>query len=149
MEYLMTTQVLLELSDREYEQAQRLAHTWQQDVAAVLKLAMGKGLPLLEESGTLTTIKPADDAAIAQQKAALRREKVAYFQLHSELKKKYLGQYVAIYNEAMVDVDPDFGTLYERVRSRFPDQVILMTQVNNEPVETIMVRSPRLVPIRN
>lgn len=145
----MTTQVLLELSDREYEQAQRLAHTRQQDVAEVVKLAMDKGLPLLEEFRAGNAMNPADNAAISQQKAALRREKSAYIKLHSKLKEKYFGQYVAIYGEAMVDVDPDFGTLYERVRSRFPDQVVLMTQVNNEPVETIIVRSPRLAPIRN
>jgi len=149
MEYVMTTQVLLELSDSEYEQAQRLARTRRQAVADVVKLAMDKGLPLLEELEAFNASTPTDDDTISLQKTALRREKSAYIALHSELKAKYLGQHVAIYNEALVDVDADFGALYERVRSRFPDQVVLMTQVNQEPVETIRVRSPRLTPLRN
>lgn len=65
---------------------------------------------------------------------ALAREEAAYIKLHPTLKLTHLGRYVAIYQGKLIDVDDEFGALVERVRSQLPNQVVWMTQVQEEPL---------------
>jgi len=133
----MTAQVLVTLPDNVYERVQQLAQVRQQEIAEAIAAYLDDTLPE-SKVVTLTTEQIA-------QKAALQREKAAYIKLHPMLKKKYLGLYVAVYNEKLIDSDSNYGILYERVRSQYPNEVVLMTEVEDEPMKTIVVRSPRLI----
>jgi hypothetical protein len=72
-------------------------------------------------------------------------EFVHYQAMHVELKAKYLDQHVAIHNGQVVDVDPDVTLLLRRVRSRFGDTPVLITQIEDEPIREYVIRSPRLM----
>ena len=80
-----------------------------------------------------------------EHQVALRREEVAYQEMHEELYKKYPGQHVAIYQAELVDHDEDGVALYMRVRQKYPGEFVLMTPVGQEAEETYRILSPRLV----
>jgi hypothetical protein len=73
----------------------------------------------------------------------VEREKAAYFALHQVLWQKYPGQHVAIYNGELVDHDTDGVALSKRVYQRYPDQFVLIRQVEQEPDRVLYFRSPR------
>jgi hypothetical protein len=75
----------------------------------------------------------------------MQREMAAYIALHPELKENFLGKSVAIYQGQLVDVDDDYGELYKRIRSKYPDVFVWLTTVREEPIRTIHMRSPRFV----
>ena len=81
----------------------------------------------------------------AEEDTQVEREKNAYLRLYPQLKKQYTGQYVAIHNSQLVDHDIDYGALFERIDDRYPDTFVWLTQVEAEPIGTIVVRSPRFV----
>lgn len=66
-------------------------------------------------------------------------ESKIYRQHHAELKRQYLGQYIAMHNGEVVDHDADFQALYQRVRQRYGRTPVLMTRVEATP-ERILVR---------
>lgn len=79
-----------------------------------------------------------------------RREKIGaeserFQAMHAELKKKYLGQHVAVHEGQVVDHDSDPRALVRRIRQRFGRAPILVTQVEEKPVREFVIRSPRLV----
>ncbi len=61
----------------------------------------------------------------------------AYEQMHPNLKKKYLGQWIAIHNKQLVDRDVDKAVLYRRVRSKYGRISVLIRQVKEQAVEEI------------
>ena len=63
--------------------------------------------------------------------------------MHGELVEQYLGQYVAIYNGQLVDHDADPMILLTRIRSKYPNQVILRRKVERMPERELRVRHPR------
>lgn len=75
----------------------------------------------------------------------MEREMAAYIAMHPRLWETYPRQHVAIYHGELVAHDADFGTLYERILEKYQDEFVLLTTVKAEPIETIVVRSPRLV----
>lgn len=78
------------------------------------------------------------------QRAAMRREIVAYEAMHSELVKQFLGQYVAIYQEQLVDHDPDPVALHHRIATNYADAVVLSRQVQVDATPVLTMRSPKL-----
>lgn len=77
-----------------------------------------------------------------QQRSKLDLEVAAYEDMHSELRKTYLGQWVAIHNQQLVDSDTDRIALYFRIRRKYGQVSILLRQVKDQPVEEIWVRTP-------
>jgi len=63
--------------------------------------------------------------------------------MHAELVAKYLGQYVAIHNDQVVDHDESFQPLHARIRHRFGRQPVLLRLVEAEPKRVLVFRSPR------
>lgn len=96
-------------------------------------------LPRTED--TLVAVEPQQAHVMA-----LAREEAAYVKFHPTLTLTHLGRYVAIYQGKLIDDDDEFGTLVERVRSQLPNQVVWMTQVKEEPLQTIIKRGNRLLP---
>jgi hypothetical protein len=76
---------------------------------------------------------------------ALQKEMLAFERLHPLLYPQYANQFVAIHQGQLVDADVDVTQLYVRIEEKFPTETVLITPVNEEIVETISFRSPRLI----
>jgi hypothetical protein len=63
-----------------------------------------------------------DRRKIAEESKAYRRQ-------HAELKEHHLGQYIAMHKGRVVDHDPDFQTLRQRVRQQFGRTAVMITLV--------------------
>ena len=59
----------------------------------------------------------------------ITEESKAYRRQHAELKERYLGQYIAMHKGQIVDHDPDFQTLRQRVRQQFGRTAVMITLV--------------------
>jgi hypothetical protein len=57
------------------------------------------------------------------------REITAYEQLHPQLKKSHLGQYVAIHKGKVVDTDVDLGSIVERIEDQYGNAIVLIRRV--------------------
>jgi hypothetical protein len=75
------------------------------------------------------------------QQKQIEREAEAYERMHPSLRDRFLGQWVAIHDQQLVDHDSDRLALYRRVRTRFGHTPILMRRVAESPVETIWMRT--------
>lgn len=60
---------------------------------------------------------------------ALEEEDAAYQRLYPELRERYPQQVVAIYGGRVVDMDPDFETLFLRVQEQYGDRAVLIRRV--------------------
>lgn len=73
-----------------------------------------------------------DRRKIAEESKAYRRQ-------HAALQERYLGRYIAMHRGQVIDHDPDFQTLRQRVRQQYGRTAILITQVEGD-AETELVR---------
>lgn len=80
----------------------------------------------------------------ADAEVAIEREIEAFRQMHPNLLKHYLGQYVAIYQGQLVDHDQNRLALYLRIDNQYPDVPVLMRPVSSQVDRIITIRSPRL-----
>jgi len=71
------------------------------------------------------------------------REMEAYRTMHAELKRRFLGQYVAIHNGELVDHDADRHALSRRVRREYGSVAVLITPVEEKPEREFLMLSPR------
>ncbi|MCI0398601.1 MAG: DUF5678 domain-containing protein [Chloroflexi bacterium] len=126
----MGTQVTLTIPDDVYHRAQQIAQSNRRDVAEVL----AESIVLLDEP---------EQAVPTEIEEALERERAAYLAMHARLSEKYLGHYVAVYGEEVVDHDPDLADLYARVSRQYPRNRVLIRQVEKEPERVYHFRSPR------
>jgi hypothetical protein len=134
----MGTQILLTVPDELYRRVEQLARSRKQNIDAVLVDVLDEVLPRSQKSTV-------EDNLTYEPDEAVEREKSAYIALHPALWQKYPGQHVAIYNGQLVDHDVDFAALYDRIDRQYPDEFVWLTQVKPEPIETVVVRSPRFV----
>jgi hypothetical protein len=85
-----------------------------------------------------------EDADLEEQDETASPEMRAYVALHPMLKEKYFGQYVAIYKGKVIDHDADRKALYERIDAQYPDEFVWISRVEEEPIPTLVFRSPRI-----
>lgn len=69
----------------------------------------------------------------------ISEESATYRLLHEDIKKQYLGQYIAMLTGEIIDHDPDFQVLRKRILERFGDTPVLMTLVE-ETSEKVYTR---------
>ena len=81
----------------------------------------------------------------AEASQILDRETVAFRKLHTQLLDKYTGEYVAIHQGQVIDHDPKLLAIYLRIDEKYPDEIILIKQVQSEIERVFTVRSPRVV----
>jgi hypothetical protein len=100
-----------------------------------------------ERSGkTLSTLA---EEWLRQQYQALRREQLAlqtkqFWANLATLYAQYPNQYVAYYNDEVLDHDADIRQLALRVRAAHGNLPIVIAQVTAEPMTGYKIRSPRL-----
>ena len=131
----MTEQINISIPQTLYRRVRVLARTRKQPVDAVLVAVLDQALP------------PDDEPEITDEEVAVEREMQAYIALHPMLKEKYLGQHVAIFGGQLIDVDADYGALYERIDAQYPDRFVWLATVEEDPMPTLVFRSPRLEPV--
>lgn len=73
----------------------------------------------------------------------ISEESKLYRQQHAVLKTQYLGQCIAMRNGQVVDHDPDFHTLRQRVRQRFDGEPVMITLVEETCDEPLIRRGFR------
>lgn len=130
----MTVKVQLEINDELYRQAEALARVTQRSVTTVLAEAI-----MLEDA----IAEPMAEMDLPEE--SMERERSAFLVLHDQLKKRYLGQYVAIFDQQVVDHDAELKLLYQRIRQKYPDEFVLIRRVEANPEPVYHFRSPRFV----
>jgi len=108
-------------------------------VESLRQVAAEKGMTLDQVLG-----ESAQEYIRQARRLKLRREQEAYRAMHAELKQKYLGESVAIYNGELIDHDADALALLRRVRQRFGSAPVLFCEVEAQPEREYVIRSPRL-----
>jgi predicted transcriptional regulator len=121
----------LEIPAELYERIERLAAVRETSIAYVVQDAL-----------TLAV----DQMEIGPDEAKMDAEDAAYQAMHPELMERFAGQFVAIHNGKVVDVDKDEMAIYFRIDERFPDEVILIKRVVELPEPELYVPSFRLLP---
>lgn len=74
----------------------------------------------------------------------ISEESKLYRQRHTELKANYLGQYIAMHDGQVVDHDPDFHTLRQRVRQQLPGVPVMITLVEDIAERPLVRRGFRM-----
>lgn len=82
------------------------------------------------------------------QRDRMNREVAAFESMHEALKESYLGQFVAMRHEKVIDTDPNEQRLLVRVRERFPEDAILFRKVQETLPPVLVFRSPRFTDAR-
>jgi hypothetical protein len=78
------------------------------------------------------------------RRGKIMEEAERYRAAHAQLRRKYADKIIALWNGQVVDSGDDFMEVYQRIRERFGDEAVLITQVSEEPIETFTIRSPCL-----
>jgi hypothetical protein len=126
----MANQVTVTIPQAVYDRVKQLAILRNQKVADLLAEAIA-----LVEADMAT---PSDEQRMA-------REEAAYQTMYDELKTKYAGEYVAIFNGQLIDHDSNELALLRRLDAQYPDDIVLMRKVSAEPEPDLRMRSPRLI----
>lgn len=139
----MNHPITITLPDDIYQELTHLAQASQRKVPEFVKEEIIKTI-----RSQILTSQDTDppDVSIHLDRSAMEREAKAFLRLHPSLKREYLGEYVAIYQGKLVDHDPDLVELIQRRELRYPDEVVLIRQVLEEPEKELVIRSPRLMP---
>ncbi len=129
----MAEQINVPIPQTLYRRVRELARMRKQPVDNVLAEVLDQVLP------------PSNEPDIPDEETAVEQETQAYISLHPTLKEKHLGQHVAIFGGRLIDIDEDYGTLYARIDAQYPDQFVWLATVEEEPMPTLVFRSPRFV----
>ena len=131
----MTVQITVNIPENIYKRAKQLANLRQQDVSVAIVSFLDETLP--ENRSRLDAVSTNLDAQIAQEISA-------YKHLHAQLWKQFPNHHVAIYKGQLVDHDIDGVALSMRIDSKYPNDFVLMRQVEAEPERVLYFRSPRI-----
>ncbi len=77
-----------------------------------------------------------------RQQAKIDQEIAAYETLHNQLIPNFLGHWVVIHEQKLIDHDVDRVALYRRVRSRFGHASVLIRQVQETPCQDLWRHTP-------
>jgi hypothetical protein len=90
----------------------------------------------------ITVLEP--EVSLPEEDDPLAVEEAAFVALHPTLRTAYLGQYVAIHKEQLVDHDVDLAALTARVYAMLGDTTaVWIAPVQPTPYEEWVIRSPR------
>lgn len=138
----MVEQLTITIPEPLYRRARALARANHRSLDAVIADALDRGL--VAES---VYAEGEDESPFALEGVAgdmIARETIAYETMHEQLMAKYAGEYVAVFNGQLVDHDSDELTLFRRIDSIFPNDIVLLKRVVPLPEPELRVRSPRL-----
>ncbi len=108
----------------------------------------------VEANRTGKTLSTLAEEWLRHQYQTLRREQLAFqtkrfWENHAALYARYPNQYVAFYNDEVLDYDDDMRQLALRVRAAHGNLPIVIVKVTAEPMIGYQMRSPRLLQDRS
>ncbi len=121
----MGTRVVLDVPEEAYRWVEELAVTTERDITDIL----------LETVTRTFSPFPVDPG-----RSVMNQNVETYKELHAELVKAHLGQFVAICDGSLVDHGPDPVSLLRRVRARFPARVVLRRNVETVRERQLQIR---------
>ena len=127
----MGVQVMIEVPEKLYDQVEEIAQSTRRAVGEVLQELVIRSFPPIYDGGA--------------EFDAMDQEVAAFETMHEELWKKYPNQFVAVYQGQVIDFDEDEWNLLARIDEKYPDEVVLIRQVQSELPGDIIFRSPRFV----
>ena len=130
----MATPITVTFSGELAEKIQQLASQRQQNIYSLFETLVRQSSHL--ESAESNQQAETDDVATPEMQA--------YIALHPLLKKQYFGEYVAIYQNKLIDHDRDHEALYQRIDAQYPDEFVWISPVEEEAIPTLVFRSPRI-----
>lgn len=130
----MAREVSLRLSDELYQRISWLATTLEQPVEDAIIECLDKSLG------------PPSVSDFSLEGDEAEAEVAAFHARHTQLRKYFSGEYVALHGGRVVDHDPDRLLLFARVERMYPDQFVLIRPVSAEIDREFHFRSPRLEP---
>lgn len=133
----MTTHVTLTVPDELYRRAERMARLKDQDVRDLLTEVLTKSI--LQDQALER------DGLIYDPDEVVEREKAAYIAMHPMLWREHAGEHVAIHGGKLIDHDVDGVALSQRIYEKYPNEFVLIRQVESEPDRVLKFRSPRFV----
>lgn len=77
--------------------------------------------------------------------AQMREEERAFDEMKERLAADYLGEFVAVFQQTVVDHDSNELALLTRISECYPDEVVLIRQVLEQEEPPFLFRSPHLV----
>lgn len=123
----------------------------QELLRAVRRLSATRAAEVLDFAQFLMTRDPAPagngdevQSDWDRQAEQIDREQRIYESRHGELLAQYRGRYIAMRNGQVIDHDADRLALRRRVRKQHGNKAIFFTLVEDDPVQTIWMRSPQL-----
>lgn len=128
----MSQSITITLPDNVYRRVQNLAQEAQRDVTELVAERVVNSF-----AGYTFPVDP--------NRPKMLRERAAYEAMYASLLPEYIGQYVAIYQGELIDSDVDVMVLDERVRTKYPDELIMITKVEGDLQRTVHFRSPRII----
>ncbi len=137
----MLSQVTLKIPSNLFTRAKQLTQQQSAKSAAELVDVLDQILASVEPVDVEIAAADNDDM---EDDAALAREMQAYITMHPLLKQTHFGKHVAIYEGKLIDSDDDYDTLTRRIDDHYPDQFVWVSTVEEEPIKTLLFRSPRL-----
>ncbi|MCB0142196.1 MAG: type II toxin-antitoxin system RelB/DinJ family antitoxin [Caldilineaceae bacterium] len=87
---------------------------------------------------------PSAPFPVHEKRAIMEQNVAAYKAMYDTLIERYLGQFVAICNGKLVDHDSDPVDLLTRVRTDYPNQVVLRQKVELAPERELRIRHPQI-----
>lgn len=131
----MSIEVNIVLSEPTYGLYEQFAQERHQGIAEAIAEYLVQNPPVFSEERTTP--------AASTIETAIGQEKQAYLHMHKQLWEQYAHQYVAIKGGQLVDHDADKLALYTRIEQRYPNQFVLVRQVEATPERTYTFHSLR------
>ena len=91
-------------------------------------------------------IRPRNEPEVDPEDTEMERREATYTALHPTLKETYLGQYVAIQDEEVVDSDKDRIALRRRLMEAYPDRFMPIRLVEEHLPRPLRMPRIRLLP---
>ncbi|MEM7110951.1 MAG: DUF5678 domain-containing protein [Chloroflexota bacterium] len=80
-----------------------------------------------------------------KRQAEMMQEVQAFEAQHTMLADNYLGQYVAFYQGTLIDHDANHIQLVKRIDAKYPNEIVLIRQVQEKLPQPLRGPTPRLV----
>jgi hypothetical protein len=135
----MNTEITLKVPEELYNHALQIAQKDQRNVAEVLAEFARVGSNFFNDK----------NSDLSDSANVLEAEEEAFLKMHTWLKGKYLGKYVAIYNQELADHNESLDALSDRIYKRFGNTPVWISKVKENPVEEWIFRSPQFVKVND
>ena len=125
--------ITLDIPQHVYDKLTKIAETTDRSVEDIL----------IEQAAS---VEPDESTFYRHPEHDKMQREVEYFDSHvDELWQTYPNQFVAVFQQQVVDHDVNKSALLRRIRTTHSGAIVLIRQVTGQPTPTYRVYSPRLI----